>query len=69
MRKATGAKRENSSLIFKAMQKDKEEEEEFITSGNSRGKHNSLSRGVGADISRPAYAHHRYRPLPYAMAV
>ena len=24
-------------------------EEEFITSGNSRGKHNSLSRGAGAD--------------------
>jgi len=26
-----------------------EEEEEFITSGNWRGKHNSLSRGAGAD--------------------
>jgi hypothetical protein len=26
-----------------------EEEEEFITSGNGRGKHNSLSRGAGAD--------------------
>ena len=25
------------------------EEEEFITSGNWRGKHNSLSRGAGAD--------------------
>jgi len=25
-----------------------EEEEEFITSGNWRGKHNSLSRGAGA---------------------
>ena len=27
----------------------REEEEEFITSGNWRGKHNSLSRGAGAD--------------------
>jgi hypothetical protein len=26
-----------------------EEEEEFITSGNSRGRHKSLSRGAGAD--------------------
>jgi hypothetical protein len=26
-----------------------EEEEEFITSGNWRGKHISLSRGAGAD--------------------
>ena len=26
-----------------------EEEEDFITSGNWRGKHNSLSRGAGAD--------------------
>jgi hypothetical protein len=26
-----------------------EEEEEFITSGNWRGKHNSLSRGAGAN--------------------
>ena len=26
-----------------------EEEEEFIPSGNWRGKHNSLSRGAGAD--------------------
>ena len=26
-----------------------EEEEEFITSGNWRGKHNSLPRGAGAD--------------------
>jgi hypothetical protein len=26
-----------------------EEEEEFITSGNGRGKHNSLSRGASAD--------------------
>ena len=28
---------------------EEEEEEEFITSGNWRGKHNSLSRGAGAD--------------------
>ena len=27
-----------------------EEEEEFVTSGNWRGKHNSLSRGTGADL-------------------
>jgi hypothetical protein len=26
-----------------------EEEEQFITSGNRRGKHNSLSRGAGAE--------------------
>ena len=26
-----------------------EDEEVFITSGNWRGKHNSLSRGAGAD--------------------
>ena len=29
--------------------REEEEEEEFITSGNWRGKHNSLSRGAGAD--------------------
>ena len=29
--------------------KEEEEEEEFITSSNWRGKHNSLSRGAGAD--------------------
>ena len=29
--------------------KEDEEGEEFITSGNWRGKHNSLSRGAGAD--------------------
>jgi hypothetical protein len=28
---------------------EEEEEEEFITSGNWRGKHNSLSRVAGAD--------------------
>ena len=28
---------------------EEEEEEEFITSGNWRGKHNSLSRGAGAE--------------------
>ena len=28
---------------------EEEEEEVFITSGNWRGKHNSLSRGAGAD--------------------
>ena len=28
---------------------EEEEEEEFITSGNWRGKHNSLSRDAGAD--------------------
>ena len=27
----------------------KKEEKEFITSGNCRGKHNSLSRDAGAD--------------------
>ena len=32
-----------------ASPKDWEEEEEFITSGKWRGKHNSLSRGAGAD--------------------
>ena len=32
-----------------AIPKEEEEEEEFITSGNWRGKHNSLSRGAGAD--------------------
>ena len=30
-------------------EEEEEEEEEFITSGNWRGKHNSLSRGAGAD--------------------
>ena len=33
----------------KVYPKGEEEEEEFITSGNWRGKHNSLSRGAGAD--------------------
>ena len=27
----------------------REEEEEFITNGNRRGKYNSLSRGAGAN--------------------
>ena len=31
------------------LEEEEEEEEEFIASGNWRGKHNSLSRGVGAD--------------------
>ena len=31
---------------------DEEEEEEFITSGDWRGKHNSLSRGAGAVKSK-----------------
>ena len=30
-------------------EREEEEEEVFITSGNWRGKHNSLSRGAGAD--------------------
>ena len=30
-------------------EEEEEEEEEFITIGNWRGKHNSLSRGAGAD--------------------
>jgi hypothetical protein len=31
------------------LSREEEGEEEFITSGNWRGKHNSLSRGAGAD--------------------
>ena len=34
-------------------EEEEEEEEEFITSGNWRGKHNSLSRGAGADLCGP----------------
>jgi hypothetical protein len=30
-------------------EEEEEEEEEFISSGNWRDKHNSLSRGAGAD--------------------
>ena len=30
-------------------EEEEEEEEAIITSGNWRGKHNSLSRGAGAD--------------------
>jgi hypothetical protein len=37
-----------------------EEEEEFITSGIWRAKHNSLSRGAGADQPKTS----RGRPLP-----
>ena len=37
---------QDPSLVTLAQE---EEEEEFITSGNWRGKHNSLSRGAGAD--------------------
>ena len=32
-----------------AWEEGEEEEEGFITTGNWRGKHNSLSRGAGAD--------------------
>jgi hypothetical protein len=31
---------------------EEEKDQEFITSGNWRGKHNSLSRGAGADLPR-----------------
>ena len=53
----------DASPIFvhnKAQPQSKEEEEEFITISNWRGKHNSLSRGAGAD---PPLASKR-RPLP-----
>ena len=36
-------------VIFGVRSWREEEEEVFITSGNWRGKHNSLSRGAGAD--------------------
>jgi hypothetical protein len=45
----SGGESRHSSALELAAAAEEEEEEEFISGDNWKGKHNSLSRGAGAD--------------------